>query len=80
MYWLIAGIVVVGVVIVLLVSRKEKMIHGWNYEELKHAVTGVHLPAMFVDLERFDENIDTVKAIARKCGKTIRLGTKVIGN
>jgi D-serine deaminase-like pyridoxal phosphate-dependent protein len=46
---------------------------GWNELLRNHA-----LPAAVVDLDRFDENLERIRAQAEKSGKTIRIASKSI--
>ncbi len=49
-----------------------------RYERYREALSGVALPAAFVDLDALEENVDRVKAAVRAGGKTLRVASKSI--
>jgi hypothetical protein len=52
--------------------------HGsWQYQSLTTLLANEQLPAMIVQLDVFDSNVERMAAVARRTGKTIRLATKV---
>ncbi|ETO10566.1 putative amino acid aldolase or racemase [Reticulomyxa filosa] len=55
---------------------------AWNYMKLKQMVLNpkneIKVPCMIVDLDIFDENIQSLCGIANKYGKSLRLATKSI--
>lgn len=47
-----------------------------RYETLRDLFKSQRLPLAFVDLDAFDANIDYAASLAKKFGKTLRIGTK----
>ena len=47
-----------------------------RYESLRNTFTSQRLPLAFVDLDAFDANVEFAACLARKAGKTLRIGTK----
>ena len=49
---------------------------SWNYERLKKLIDKekINLPAIFVHLQNFDENVKIFSSIANRNSKTIRIG------
>ncbi len=51
---------------------------SWDYPTLRRLVAGERLPAMIVDLDAFEANVDRLAAIAAAGGKTLRVASKSI--
>lgn len=51
---------------------------NWDYNSIKEALRDVELPAMLVNLDNLDFNIDRSRALAEKCQKKIRIASKSI--
>jgi D-serine deaminase-like pyridoxal phosphate-dependent protein len=49
-----------------------------QYLIYSQAVSGLHLPLAFVDLDAFDANVEYVRKIAKNADRKIRVGTKSI--
>jgi D-serine deaminase-like pyridoxal phosphate-dependent protein len=49
-----------------------------DWDQTRAALTAERLPALVVDLEAFDRNVERVAATARGTGKTVRVGSKSI--
>ncbi len=54
------------------------MIAGLDQEGLRRLLREERLPAMLLDAGAFDRNVETLVAVARAAGKTIRIATKSI--
>ena len=52
--------------------------HQGEYDRYREIFRGERLPLAFVDLEKFDRNIDFVASTQRRTGKTIRVHSKSI--
>lgn len=50
---------------------------NWDYDRLKKRLENVQLPAMVVDMDALNHNIDEMVKAARGTGHTIRIATKV---
>ena len=51
---------------------------SWDYNTYKHIMKDEDLPAMVVDMEQLDRNIDLISAKSNKYGKQLRLASKSI--
>jgi D-serine deaminase-like pyridoxal phosphate-dependent protein len=49
-----------------------------DWDQTRVALTSERLPALLVDLDAFDRNVERVAAAARGTGKTVRIGSKSI--
>lgn len=47
-----------------------------NYTKLSNAIKEEQLPSMLVDIDQFDQNLETIISIAKKHGKKLRPATK----
>ncbi len=47
-----------------------------DWDQTRTALAGERLPALVVDLDAFDRNVERVAAAARGTGKTVRVGSK----
>ncbi|MBT6325253.1 MAG: hypothetical protein HOJ35_04740, partial [Bdellovibrionales bacterium] len=47
-----------------------------NYSKLSNAIKDEQLPSMLVDIDQFDENLETIINIAKKHDKKLRPATK----
>eukprot|EP01083_Nonionella_stella_P069039 183739_1 len=61
-------------------KRKRHNTKAWNYKLLNQMIkdNNISLPAMFIDLDCFEQNIKTLSSIANKYNKTIRIATNSI--
>eukprot|EP01084_Bolivina_argentea_P173980 301366_1 len=75
------------VIILLLITmkykkrkRKKHNNTAWNYKLLKQMIkqNNISIPAMFIDLDVFEQNVKTLSSIAQKYNKTLRIATKSI--
>ena len=57
-----------------------RVLHLWDYDKLRNMIKdkGINLPAMFVDVDILDSNINKLVNITRPSGKTLRIATKSI--
>ncbi len=51
---------------------------GDTYQRYARAIRGERLPLALVDMDALDRNVDTLTALVRRAGKTLRLATKSV--